>query len=248
MIEWHRKILKMKLFIHLIKYYLIFKRNNFKKMLDSGNTFSNFQFHKKSFWNNFYKKINTNHNNINWYFDITKTKIKDFSLSNISKEHDEILLIGPGLSSILDYLDNNGYTKVTIFDYCEELKKIISEKYNKEWEIICEDIITIDSKYPNEFSKIFDKGCLDCILSDIINGEKNFIKALENLLICLTDDGILYYFSDGKLEDRINLFYKIPKLKYKLTIIDMNNIMKEEYKEFNSNDNIYYLYTITQSI
>ena len=204
-------------------------------MLNDANQqkFSNVQFHKKSFWNNFYKNIIKNHNNINWYFDVTKAKITDFSLSNISVKHDEILLIGPGLSSILDYLNNNGYTKITIFDYSEELKKIISEKYNKEWEIICEDIITIDSKYPNEFSKIFDKGCLDCILSDIKDGEKNFIRALENILTCLTDDGIFYYFSDGKLEDRIILFSKIPKLKYKATPIDMNSIMKEEYKEFN---------------
>ena len=217
-------------------------------MFDNGNKMKNLQFHKKSFWNNFYKNINKEHKNLNWNFDITKTKIKDFSLSELSKEHDEILLLGPGLSSILDYLNNNGYKKVTIFDYSDELKKIINEKYNKEWEFICDDITTNDFKYSDEFSKIFDKGCLDCILSDTINGEKNFIKALQNLLKCLYNDGIIYYFSDGKLEDRMELFYKISNLKFNMTIIDMNEIMKEEYREFNQKDNIYYLYTITKSI
>ena len=189
--------------------------------------------------------MNKNNNNINWYFDITKIKINDFSLNKLSKD-EEILLIGPGLSSILDYLNNNNFDKITIFDFSEELKNIISEKYNKEWEILCLDITTINSSFPNEFNKIIDKGCLDCILTDTLNGEKKFIKALENLLISLDEnDGVLYYFSDGKLEDRINLFYKIPKIKYKVTTIDMNEIMKEEYKEFNPNDNLYYLYTIT---
>ena len=208
---------------------------------------ASFKFHTKQFWNNFYKNRNQNNTNINWYFDITKIQINDFSLNNLSKD-DEILLIGPGLSSILDYLNKNNFDKVTIFDFSEELKKILTDKYNKEWEISCLDIININSSFANEFNKIFDKGCLDCILSDTTNGEKNFIKALDNLVISLDEDnGVLYYFSDGKLEDRINLFYKIPKIKYKVTTIDMNSIMKEEYKEFNHNDNLYYLYTITKT-
>ena len=72
---------------------------------------------------------------------------------------------------------------------------------------------------------------------------------MSNLLVMLDNenDGILYYFSNGKIEDRINLFYKVPKIKYKYSIIDMNEIMKDEYKEFNQSDNIYYLYVITKS-
>ena len=49
------------------------------------------------------------------------------------------------------------------------------------------------------------------------------------------------------MEDRINLFYKVKNIKYKVATIDMNETMKEEYKEFNQSDNIYYLYTITKS-
>ena len=209
-------------------------------------------FHTKTFWENFYKnQIQDNNNNINWYFDLTKLQSNDFSINNLTKD-DEILLIGPGLSSTLDYLDNNGFVNITIFDFSEELIKILNEKYNKEWEKYNYDISNINSANlengANAFSVIIDKACLDCILSDPKNGENKFIEALTNLLILLDEnDGVLYYFSNGKMEDRINLFYKVPKIKYKVATIDMNETMKDEYKEFNQNDNIYYLYTITKS-
>ena len=204
-------------------------------------------FHTKDFWDNFYKNHSKDGNNINWYFDLTKFHSNDFSLRNLSKE-DEILIVGPGLSSTLDYLDSNGYQIITIFDFSEELTKILIEKYNKEWEIDAFDITDINSsEMANEFNIIIDKGCLDCILSDPKNGETKFVTALTNLLILLEDEGVIYYFSNGTMEDRINLFYKVPKIKYKVATIDMNETMKDEYKDFNQSDNIYYLYTITKS-
>ena len=207
-------------------------------------------FHSKAFWDNFYKNQIQDNNNINWYFDLTKLQTNDFSLNNFKKD-DEILLIGPGLSSTLDYLDNNNFLNVTIFDFSEELTRVLSEKYNKdnkEWEIDTFDITTVNSsEYTSAFSVIIDKACLDCILSDPKNGENKFIDALNNLLILLDEEGVIYYFSNGKIEDRINLFYKVPKIKYKVSTIDMNETMKEEYKEFNQSDNIYYLYIITKS-
>ena len=205
-------------------------------------------FHTKEFWDNFYKNYSQDNNNINWYFDLTKLISNDFSIRTLSKD-DEILLIGPGLSSTLDYLENNGYQNVTIFDFSEELTKILTEKYNKEWEIDPFDIIEINSSdFANAFNIIIDKGCLDCILSDPKDGETKFIKALNNLLVLLDEnEGVLYYFSNGTMEDRINLFYKVKNIKYIVATIDMNETMKEEYKEFNQSDNIYYLYTITKS-
>ena len=205
-------------------------------------------FHTKEFWDNFYKNLSQDTNSINWYFDLTKLLSNDFSIRTLSKD-DEILLIGPGLSSTLDYLDNNGFQNVTIFDFSEELTKILTEKYNKEWEIDPFDIIEINSSdFANAFNIIIDKGCLDCILSDPKDGETKFIKALNNLLVLLDEnEGVLYYFSNGTMEDRINLFYKVKNIKYKVATIDMNETMKEEYKEFNQSDNIYYLYTITKS-
>jgi hypothetical protein len=206
-------------------------------------------FHNKDFWDNFYKNLQDN-SSINWYFDLTKIQLNDFSLANLKKD-DEILILGAGLSSTLDYLYNNDFEIITIFDFSEELNKILTQKYQKDWDIEPLDITILDPyqcKFDGLFSVIIDKGCLDCILSDPENGEEKFVKALNNILIMLSiDKGVFYYFSNGKMEDRINLFYKVPKIKYKVATIDMNETMKEEYKEFNQSDNIYYLYTITKS-
>ena len=204
-------------------------------------------FHSKTFWENFYKNHGQDSPNINWYFDLTKFQTNDFSLSNLNKDQ-EILIVGAGLSSTLDYLDNNGFEDITIFDFSEELQKILTEKYNKEWEIDPIDLTNVSTNFESQFHVILDKGCLDCILSDPKNGENKFVTALTNLLFWMEkDDGVLYYFSNGKMEDRINLFYKVPKIKYKVATIDMNETMKDEYKEFNQSDNIYYLYTITKT-
>ena len=199
------------------------------------------QFYSKEFWDNFYKNRNQKMNNINWYFDLTKVKLNEFSLKDISKEKD-ILLIGAGLCSTLDYFNNNNYDKITIFDFSEELKSILVERYNKDWDIESYDITEVSSNFANGFDIIIDKGCLDCILSEPINGENKFLAALTNIIGSLDEKGgIFYYFSSGKIEDRINLFYKVPKIKFKFEIVDINNKMKDEYQEFNQSDNIYFI-------
>ena len=205
-------------------------------------------FHESSFWDTFYK----NHiqqqefSNINWYFELTSFSNSEFSLKNFTKE-DEILIVGAGLSSTLDYFDYNGFDKIAIFDFSEELIKILQNKYNKDWEISRVDITEPNNEYENAFDVIIDKGCLDCILSDPKNGEEKFIAALTNLSTWLEgNNGVLYYFSNGKMDDRSQLFVKVNKIKYKVYTIDMNETMKDEYKEFNKSDNIYYLYTITR--
>ena len=183
-------------------------------------------FHLHTFWDSFYKNHiqQQDSSNINWYFDLTTFSTPEFSLKKFSKE-DEILLVGAGLSSTLDYFDSNGFDNITIFDFSEELANILKNKY-----------------------VIIDKGCLDCILSDPKDGENKFITALTNLALWLDENnGVLYYFSNGKMEDRSQLFFKTDKIKYKGYMIDMNETMKEEYKEFNKSDNVYYLYIITRA-
>ena len=205
-------------------------------------------FHESSFWDTFYQNHiqQQDSSNINWYFDLTTYSNSEFSLRNFTKE-DEILIVGAGLSSTLDYFDSNEFDKIAIFDFSEELVKILQNKYNKEWEISPVDITQKNDDYENAFDVIIDKGCLDCILSDPKNGEEKFITALTNLSTWLEENnGILYYFSNGKMDDRSQLFVKVNKIKYKVTTIDMNETMKDEYKEFNKSDNVYYLYTITR--
>ena len=205
-------------------------------------------FHESSFWDTFYQNHiqQQDSSNINWYFDLTTYSNSEFSLRNFTKE-DEILIVGAGLSSTLDYFDSNEFDKIAIFDFSEELVKILQNKYNKEWEISPVDITQKNDDYENAFDAIIDKGCLDCILSDPKNGEEKFITALTNLSTWLEENnGVLYYFSNGKMDDRSQLFVKVNKIKYKVTTIDMNETMKDEYKEFNKSDNVYYLYTITR--
>ena len=205
-------------------------------------------FHDKNFWDSFYQKHFQQNDspNINWYFDLTSYSTSEFSLKNFSKE-EEILLVGVGLESTLDYLEENEFENITIFDFSEELTKFLINKYNKEWDIETLDISKKNTELAGYFNVIIDKGCLDCILSDPKNGEEKYISALTNLSIWLEEnDGVLYYFSNGKPEDRTQLFVKVNKIKYKVDTIDMNENMKDEYKEFNKSDNIYYLYTITK--
>ena len=64
------------------------------------------------------------------------------------------------------------------------------------------------------------------------------------LTYLIPESGVLYYFSNGKSDDRSQLFFKVNKMKVKVDTIDMNEAMKDEYKEFNKSDNVYYLYTI----
>ena len=213
------------------------KENNSEQESSS----SNFEYHEKEFWDNFYKNRNPYVPNINWYFDITKVKIDNFSLNNLSKE-DEILILGAGLSSILDYFNQNDYEKITIFDFSDELVKILTDKYSKDWAIDCYDILEINDSFASDFNIIIDKGCLDCILSNQKHGQENFMKAFNNLMLLLNDDGILYYFSTSK--DREQLFNLGDKIRCKVTKIDMNKDMGIEYHQFKIEDNIYYLYTI----
>ena len=205
-------------------------------------------FHESSFWDTFYRNHiqQQDSSNINWYFDLTTYSNSEFSLNNFSKD-DEILIVGAGLSSTLDYFESKEFDKISIFDFSQELIKFLQNKYNNEWSIELHDITKKNDDCLDTFDVIIDKGCLDCILSDPKNGEEKFIAALTNISTWLVpDSGVLYYFSNGKMDDRSQLFVKVNKIKYKVDTIDMNEAMKDEYKEFNKSDNVYYLYTITR--
>ena len=136
----------------------------------------------------------------------------------------------------------NNWAETTL--YCETHGYPCVKKL--EWEIEERDVTLLEKTTGELFSVIIDKGCLDCILSDPKYGEEKFVKTLDFLVFSLVQNGIFYYFSNGKIENRINLFYRVPGIKYKVETIDMNLNLKEEFKEFNQNDNIYYLYIITK--
>lgn len=206
-------------------------------------------FHQKEFWEDFYTKKCTKGETINWYFDITKLDIPEFSLKNLSQQ-DEILIIGPGTSSIVDYLFENGFEGVTLVDFSEAVMNNIKLKYKERdsWGLETINILNVDKTiYKDVFSVVIDKGCIDCMLSDPKNAEENFIEAMNIVKDSLTQEGVFYYFSYGKLEERVNLLFKVQGIKYRVAVIDMNNNGNEINKEFNASDNIYYLYIITRS-
>ena len=47
-------------------------------------------FHQKEFWEDFYTKKCTKGETINWYFDITKLDIPEFSIKNLSQQEKEL--------------------------------------------------------------------------------------------------------------------------------------------------------------
>ena len=112
-------------------------------------------FHLHTFWDSFYKNHiqQQDSSNINWYFDLTTFSTPEFSLKKFSKE-DEILLVGAGLSSTLDYFDSNGFDNITIFDFSEELANILKNKYNKGWDIMPIDIRETKTDFAGYFNVI----------------------------------------------------------------------------------------------
>ena len=213
-----------------------------KENTEEQSNIPSLEFYSREFWDNFYMNRNPNVNNINWYFDITKINVDNFSLDSIPKDED-ILLLGPGLSSILDYFYDNDYKKISIIDFSEQLIQILSEKYSEDWMIDCYDILDInDEALVKDYNVIIDKGCLDCIISEPKNGQKNFIKAFKNIMTLLNEEGFFFYFSTAS--DRENLFHLSSKIICEVTKIDKNQDMETQYRQFEKEDNVYYLYTI----
>jgi len=62
---------------------------------------------------------------------------------------------------------------------------------------------------PNlHYDYVIDKACIDCLLT-ANDGEDNFIKALTEINISLKENGIFYYFSNGKPDKRISLLTRV---------------------------------------
>ncbi len=87
-----------------------------------------------AYWNDFYK-VN-GFDLPDWYFNFEKIK------PEIIKKWDpdsEILIIGVGVSSILNHLIENKFSYVTVLDYSPPLIEYLRKKYSqlpecKEWD------------------------------------------------------------------------------------------------------------------
>ena len=109
--------------------------------------------------------------------EVLKDMFPEDDFSDLSKsvwdfsKDDEILIVGAGLSSTLDYFESKEFDKISIFDFSQELIKFLQNKYNNEWGIELHDITKKNDDCLDTFDVIIDKGCLDCILSEPKNGE-----------------------------------------------------------------------------
>lgn len=205
------------------------------------------KFYAVGFWDEFYK--DKEEQSVDWYFDLTKLKMDEFSFSMFPIDS-AILLLGPGISSTLPYLDNKGYSSVDVLDFSNTLIEILKKKYskNEEWSFTQENIASLSKEISEDLDEVYDyvidKGCIDCILSDPEDSEKKFKDALNNIIKGLKPGGKFYYFSYAKIGDRINMFYDIPKIKFKCHEITANMLPKDDTKYYNEEDNCYSLFII----
>lgn len=94
--------------------------------MSKENILSTFNFSSQSFWDAYYKRTDFKTND--WYLQIEKIPLKKFNFSKYTSES-EILMVGIGTSSIIDYLIECGYKKVIFVDFCEDLINYLSDKY-----------------------------------------------------------------------------------------------------------------------
>lgn len=82
-----------------------------------------------SFWNDEY--VSKNFKQLDWYFEIQKLKTTKFDIRSYPKNK-EILVVGVGTSSIIDYFWKEHYTKLIFIDFSDKLIKHLEDKYLKE--------------------------------------------------------------------------------------------------------------------
>jgi len=121
---------------------------------------------------------------------------------------------------------------------------------------------------------VIDKACIDCLLT-ASDGEESFVKALNEINSSLKENGTFYYFSTGKPDKRVSLltrvfrdckidieeignsnniwyknFYKTSYTYYLNVYLDIYDLKTNDldfYREFNDDDNIYYVYIVTKT-
>jgi hypothetical protein len=88
-----------------------------------------------NYWNEFY--LSNGYENLpEWYYDFQKINYDEINKWNINSE---ILIIGAGTSSLLEYLSSKKFPYITVLDYSEPVIKFLKRKYEiefQEWDCI----------------------------------------------------------------------------------------------------------------
>lgn len=95
--------------------------------LTGGNNIElNMPFHSEKYWEEFYRE---NINNIyDWYFELNILKSNYFNFNNLNVDS-EILVLGVGNSSVIEYFIKNKFKYITFVDFSALLIKNLREKY-----------------------------------------------------------------------------------------------------------------------
>ena len=203
----------------------------------------------QSFWKEQHESMNFQQ--VDWYFEVQKLKFNNFNLLSYNKEN-EILVVGIGTSSIIDYFSKQGFLHLIFIDYCESLIDNLSEKYLEKhpgWDFGCCEISNLSNVLHEDikFDLIIDKGCIDILLlSSFKEGKEKITKSINELYSLLSKNGSIVIFSVAEPE------LILPIIK---DILGQNNsnysIVNEEIvdeselsKYFNSEDNTFFLYKI----
>lgn len=93
---------------------------------NSKNDQIHFNFSNEKFWNSYYNS--NNYVTVDWYFKLQEAELKLFKLSTVSLDS-EILVLGCGTSSIIDYFLEKKYTRIIFVDFCSNLIDFLTEKY-----------------------------------------------------------------------------------------------------------------------
>ncbi len=95
-------------------------------MTSNVNELSNLNFSNDKFWNKYY--ANNKYATVDWYFKLQDVELKLFKLSSVPIDS-EILILGCGTSSIIDYFLEKKYSRIIYVDFCSNLIDFLTEKY-----------------------------------------------------------------------------------------------------------------------
>ena len=83
-----------------------------------------------NYWNEFY--LSNGYENLpEWYYDFQKINNDEIDKWNVDSE---ILIVGVGTSSILEYLASKKFPFVTVLDYSESVIELLKRKYELEFD------------------------------------------------------------------------------------------------------------------
>jgi SAM-dependent methyltransferase len=121
-------------------------------------------------------------NEVSWYQDKPELSLQLISGSGVSKD-DDVIDIGGGASTLVDFLLADGFSKVTVLDVSsvalDHAKNRLKEKASLvQWEVA--DVTLFDKQGPNQFSLWHDRAVLHFLTCP--NDQVRYVEVLKKKL------------------------------------------------------------------